>query len=64
MSGQDFAYGIAIVTLSVIMFGTMAILLIGLFDDHVDNAEVFKIIGPAFQGIVGALIGLVAGRKL
>ena len=64
MSGQDFAYRIAIVTLAVIMLGTMAILLLGLFDDHVDNAEVFKIIGPAFQGIVGALIGLVAGRKL
>jgi hypothetical protein len=64
MGGQEFAYRVAIVTLSIIMVGTMAILLIGLFDDHVDNSEIFKIIGPAFQGIVGALIGLVAGRKL
>jgi len=64
MDGQDFAYRVAIVTLAIIMIGTMGMLLVGLFDDHVNNDEIFKIIGPAFQAVVGALIGLVAGRKL
>jgi hypothetical protein len=35
-----------------------------LFDPLVDNAEIFKLISPAFQTIVGGFIGLLAGVKL
>jgi hypothetical protein len=40
------------------------VLMAGLFDEKVDNGEIFKLISPAFQTIVGGFIGLLAGVKL
>ena len=51
-------------TLCVVIIGMVAVLMAGLFDPHVDNAEIFKLISPAFQTIVGGFIGLLAGVKL
>ena len=51
-------------TLCVVIIGMVAVLMAGLFDPLVDNAEVFKLISPAFQTIVGGFIGLLAGVKL
>ena len=51
-------------TLCVVIIGMVAVLMAGLFDPRVDNAEVFKLISPAFQTIVGGFIGLLAGVKL
>jgi hypothetical protein len=39
-------------------------LLKGLFNPVIDNTEIFKAVTPAFQMIVGAFVGLVAGIKL
>jgi hypothetical protein len=36
----------------------------GLFDPNVNQEEIFKLISPAFQTIVGGFIGLLAGVKL
>jgi hypothetical protein len=43
---------------------TVSVVLVGLFDDRVDNAEVFKLINPAFNMIVGAFVGTIAGIKI
>jgi len=51
-------------TLCVVVVGMVAVLMIGLFDAKVDNSEIFKLISPAFQTIVGGFIGLLAGVKL
>ena len=51
-------------TLCVVVVSMVAVLMIGLFDEKVDNAEIFKLISPAFQTIVGGFIGLLAGVKL
>jgi undecaprenyl pyrophosphate phosphatase UppP len=51
-------------TLCVVIIGMVAVLMAGLFDEKVDNAEIFKLISPAFQTIVGGFIGLLAGVKL
>ena len=51
-------------TLCVVIIGMVAVLMAGLFDDKVDNTEIFKLISPAFQTIVGGFIGLLAGVKL
>jgi undecaprenyl pyrophosphate phosphatase UppP len=48
----------------VVIIGMVAVLMAGLFDEKVDNAEIFKLISPAFQTIVGGFIGLLAGVKL
>ena len=51
-------------TLCVVVLGMVGVLMAGLFDEKVDNAEIFKLISPAFQTIVGGFIGLLAGVKL
>jgi len=51
-------------TLCIVVMGMVAVLMIGLFDEKVDNFEIFKLISPAFQTIVGGFIGLLAGVKL
>ena len=51
-------------TLCVVILSMVAVLMVGLFDPLVDNTEIFKLIGPAFQTIVGGFIGLLAGVKL
>ena len=51
-------------TLCVVVVGMVAVLMISLFDEKVDNSEIFKLISPAFQTIIGGFIGLLAGVKL
>jgi len=55
---------IATVTLSIILLSMVLVLLVGLFDNIVDNTEIFKAITPAFQTIVGGFIGLITGIKI
>jgi undecaprenyl pyrophosphate phosphatase UppP len=54
----------ATITLTVILLSMVVVLLLGLFNEKVDNTEIFKAITPAFQMIVGAFVGLVAGIKI
>ena len=51
-------------TLCMVVIGMVGVLMAGLFDPLVDNSEIFKLISPAFQSIVGGFIGLLAGVKL
>ena len=51
-------------TLCMVVIGMVGVLMAGLFDPLVDNAEIFKLISPAFQTIVVGFIGLLAGVKL
>ena len=55
---------IATITLAIILLSMVVVLLSGLYNDKVDNSEIFKAVTPAFQMIVGAFVGLVAGIKL
>jgi hypothetical protein len=55
---------VVIGTLSLTMTSVIFVLLAGLFDNIVDNAEIFKILGPAFQTIVGAFVGVLGGRAM
>jgi hypothetical protein len=55
---------IATITLAIILLSMVIVLLRGLFISEVDNQEIFKAVTPAFQMVVGAFVGLVAGVKL
>lgn len=39
-------------------------LLHGLFDNNVNNDKIFEIIGPAFNTVIGAFVGLLGGLSL
>lgn len=51
-------------TLCLVIFAMVVTLMTGLFNEKVDNSEIFKLIAPAFQTVVGGFIGLLAGVKL
>ena len=51
-------------TLCVSVLVMIIALVVGLWFENIDNAEVFKLISPAFQTIIGGFIGLLAGVKL
>jgi undecaprenyl pyrophosphate phosphatase UppP len=50
-------------TLCIVIAGMVCALCVGLFDHQVDNEEIFKLLAPAFQTIIGGFIGLLAGIK-
>ena len=52
------------VTLCIVILVMVTTLMAGLFYKEVDNTEIFKLISPAFQTIIGGFIGLLAGVKL
>ena len=51
-------------TLCLSVIGMVTAFLLGLWSKEVDNSEIFKLIAPAFQTVVGGFIGLLAGVKL
>jgi cation transporter-like permease len=55
---------IATTTLSLILVSMVSGMVIGLFDEKVDNNKIFEAILPAFQTIVGGFIGLITGIKI
>jgi hypothetical protein len=55
---------VAVATLAMIMLSVIYTLMVGLFMQDVDNKEIFSIIGPAFNTIVGAFVGLLGGLSL
>jgi len=62
MKINEYITFIAICVLSSVVVCVVATLMIGLFSEKVDNTEIFKIVDPAFQTVVGALVGIVCGR--
>jgi undecaprenyl pyrophosphate phosphatase UppP len=51
-------------TLCLSVLGMVIAFLLGLWAKEVDNAEIFSMLHPAFQTIIGGFIGLLAGVKL
>jgi undecaprenyl pyrophosphate phosphatase UppP len=51
-------------TLCLSVLAMMCAFVLGLWAKEVDNAEIFKLLSPAFQTIIGGFIGLLAGVKL
>jgi hypothetical protein len=51
-------------TLCLCMLAMVGAFLVGLWAKEVDNASIFALIGPAFQTIVGGMIGFLSGVKL
>ena len=64
MTVADRITSICCISLAIVLLSTVGVVLIGLFDDKVDNHEIFKLINPAFNMIVGAFVGTIAGIKI
>ena len=55
---------LATITLSIILLSMVFVMLVGLFNDNIENTKIFEAITPAFQTIVGGFIGLITGIKI
>ena len=64
MTIQDKVILIATSSLSLIVCAMLAMFCYAIVDPNTDDQEVFTIIGPSFQVIVGGFIGLVTGIKI
>jgi cation transporter-like permease len=52
------------ITLCISVLGMVAAFLLGLWAKEVDNAEIFKMLSPAFSTLIGGMIGFLSGIKL
>lgn len=55
---------VSVGTLALICFATVSTLLYGLFVSDVNNDKIFELLGPAFNTVVGAFVGLLGGLSL
>ena len=57
---------ITIGTLASIVLIVVLVLMVGIFlpNEQVDNKDIFAIIGPAFNTVIGAFVGLVGGMQI
>jgi hypothetical protein len=62
----EFTLRTAVVTLACVVLVVVAALVAGLFvpDTVVDSDKVFEIVGPAFNMVIGAFVGLLGGLSL
>jgi Na+/H+-translocating membrane pyrophosphatase len=51
-------------TLCISVLAMVAAFIMGLWAKEVDNAEIFKMISPAFSTLIGGMIGFLSGIKL
>jgi Na+/H+-translocating membrane pyrophosphatase len=51
-------------TLCVSVLAMVTAFMLGLWAKEVDNAEIFKMISPAFSTLIGGMIGFLSGIKL
>jgi len=57
-------YMIVVCTLALVLLAVIIVMLAGLFDPIVDNEAIFKILGPAFQTVVGVFCGVLGSRVM
>ena len=57
-------FKVTITTLSAVILCVVVVMMFGLFDENVNNDKVFEIIGPAFNTVVGAFVGLLGGLTI
>ncbi len=61
---RDKVYYIVVSTLAAVIVAVISILLIGLFDNRVDNEKIFAILGPAFQTVIGCFVGVLGSKVI
>jgi hypothetical protein len=62
----NFILKLAVSVLAGVVGVVVVVMMVGLFvsNDVVDNAKIFELIGPAFNTVIGAFVGLLGGLSL
>jgi hypothetical protein len=64
MNVKDHVLLICAWSLVCVIVAMLLMFIYAILDPAVDDAEVFKIIGPSFQTVIGGFIGLITGIKI
>jgi hypothetical protein len=57
-------FRITVLTLALVIVTVVAVMCKALFDPAVDNKEIFAMLSPAFNTVIGAFVGLLGGISL
>ena len=57
-------FRITVFTLALVIVTVVAVMCKALFDPAVDNKEIFAMLSPAFNTVIGAFVGLLGGISL
>ena len=57
-------FRITVLTLALVIVTVVAVMCKALFDPTVDNKEIFAMLSPAFNTVIGAFVGLLGGISL
>jgi len=57
---------VTVAVLASVTIAVVAVLMVGIFlpNDQIDNKDILALIGPAFNTIIGAFVGLLGGLSL
>jgi len=64
MNVKDHVLLICAWSLVCVIVAMLLMFIYAILDPNVDDAEVFKIIGPSFHTVIGGFIGLITGIKI
>lgn len=57
-------FRITVFTLALVIVTVVGVMCKALFDPQVDNKEIFAMLSPAFNTVIGAFVGLLGGISL
>lgn len=57
-------FRITVFTLALVIITVVAVMCKAIFDPNVDNKEIFAMLSPAFNTVIGAFVGLLGGISL
>lgn len=60
----DWILKVTVGTLSFMCVSVVMTLLFAFFSNEVNNDEIFKMLGPAFNTVIGAFVGLLGGISI
>ena len=57
---------VTVAVLASVTIAVVAVLMFGIFlpNDQIDNKDILALIGPAFNTVIGAFVGLLGGLSL
>jgi mannitol-specific phosphotransferase system IIBC component len=57
---------VTVLVLASVTVAVVTVLMIGIFlpNDQIDNKDILALIGPAFNTVIGAFVGLLGGLSL
>ena len=64
MKTVDYVILMVSATLCIVVLGMVGSLLSAIFDPTIPNEPILAVISPAFSGVIGGFIGMLAGVNL